>query len=178
MDTMDIFRKRLKEARMEKDFTQKHLAELAGCTAAAISGYETDKKPSIEIVSRIAKHLNVSIDWLCGFDVNEKALETYADLFQRILCICNAFDKYDVSIDTSNSKDMGYTNYPDYDKSELVGVIAIRDAVTASFFKELKKMFELKSTGTITEDLFKLWFEDKLKSHNNELPMLKTFISE
>lgn len=57
--------------REEKDMKQKELAELVGVTEATLSRYENGKRePKGEIVSRIAKALNVSTDYLLDSDNN------------------------------------------------------------------------------------------------------------
>lgn len=62
--------------REEKDMKQKELAELVGITEATLSRYENGKRePKSEIVSRIAKVLNVSTDYLLGRTSEQKPPE-------------------------------------------------------------------------------------------------------
>lgn len=64
-----IFAKRLKEAREKKGWTQEYMAKLLGITNGTLSGYERDyRKPSIEMLIKIAKVLGVDISWLLGID--------------------------------------------------------------------------------------------------------------
>lgn len=61
------FSERLKQARNEKGYTQKQLAAELEMAAMTLSQYETRKRePSISILAKIAKKLNVSTDWLLG----------------------------------------------------------------------------------------------------------------
>lgn len=61
------FIKRLIELMEEKNMTQVELAKLVGTTNVTISRYlSSQRNPQIEIVTRIAKILNVSIDYLLG----------------------------------------------------------------------------------------------------------------
>lgn len=61
------FIKRLIELMEEKNMTQVELAKLVGTTNVTISRYLSGQRnPQIEIVTRIAKILNVSIDYLLG----------------------------------------------------------------------------------------------------------------
>ena len=57
----------LREQLETHGFSQKQLARAAATTEATISRYVTGKnQPEISIVVRIAKALNVSVDYLCG----------------------------------------------------------------------------------------------------------------
>lgn len=66
-----LFAARLKRARKNIGLTQKGLSDLSGVSTVMISQYErgdisTGKNPSLENTLKIAKVLNVSLDWLCG----------------------------------------------------------------------------------------------------------------
>lgn len=76
----------LKKLRIEKDVTQKELADYLGVTARTIGYYENgDRFPPPETINRIADYFNVSLDWLFGrtkirmpiITVLEKANGTY-----------------------------------------------------------------------------------------------------
>lgn len=59
--------------REEKNMKQKELAELTGITEATLSRYENDKRePKGEIVSRIAKALDVTTDFLLNDDITDQ----------------------------------------------------------------------------------------------------------
>ena len=44
--------------------TQKKLAELLGTSESALVNYKKDRIPEADVLLRIAKHFNVSIEWL------------------------------------------------------------------------------------------------------------------
>lgn len=72
---MNIFSKRLKEARNDKNMTQKELSEKSGVSTVMISAYERNninsgKNPALNNIYAIATVLGVSIDWLCGLSDN------------------------------------------------------------------------------------------------------------
>lgn len=72
---MNIFSKRLKEARTDKNMTQKELSEKSGVSTVMISAYERNninsgKNPALNNIYAIATVLGVSIDWLCGLSDN------------------------------------------------------------------------------------------------------------
>lgn len=58
---------RLRKLRKEKRIKQEELASIIGVQKSAVSLYETDKNdPSDKVKVRIAKHLNISLDYLLG----------------------------------------------------------------------------------------------------------------
>ena len=61
---------RLREARIEKGFTQEQLGDIVGVTKGSISLYESNKRtPKLEIVLELMYALGVSADYLLGADV-------------------------------------------------------------------------------------------------------------
>lgn len=65
--TENIFPRRLKEARKAKGLTIAGLAEATYTSVASMWGYENGKTfPSIDIASKIATVLGVSLDYLAG----------------------------------------------------------------------------------------------------------------
>lgn len=72
---MTLFSKRLKEARTDKNMTQKELSEKSGVSTVMISAYErsntnSGKNPALNNIYAIATALGVSMDWLCGLTEN------------------------------------------------------------------------------------------------------------
>jgi len=66
---------RLAELRKDRGLTQKKLAALLSLSNTTISGYETGKgTPSDETKVKIAKHFNISLDYLLGATDQEVAL--------------------------------------------------------------------------------------------------------
>ena len=69
--SLEIFAKRLKKLREDNGLSTRALGELIGTSNATISRYETGKRdPDLVLVHNIAKHFNVTIEYLCGEDVN------------------------------------------------------------------------------------------------------------
>ena len=57
--------KKLKKARLDASLTQQEVAEKVGVTQCMYSYYESDfKKPTLAVAGRLAKVLNVSVDYL------------------------------------------------------------------------------------------------------------------
>ena len=77
-DIKAIFGERLKEARFKKKMTQAQLAESCQTKQSAVSSFEKGKAiPNLEVAAEIAKLLDVSIDWLCGFDEKKQEISPY-----------------------------------------------------------------------------------------------------
>ena len=61
------FSENLRIARKRKKLSQAELAKATSCSAQAISNYENGTKiPSIAIAAKLARALEVSLDWLVG----------------------------------------------------------------------------------------------------------------
>lgn len=59
--------KKLKKARLDASLTQQEVAEKVGVTQCMYSYYENDfKKPTLAVAGRLAKVLNVSVDYLAN----------------------------------------------------------------------------------------------------------------
>lgn len=68
-----MFGERLKQLRIEKGLYQKDLAKILGVSAGAIGMYENNKRtPDFELLIKIAKFFDVSIDYLlCQTDIRK-----------------------------------------------------------------------------------------------------------
>ena len=63
---------RLKETRIRRNLTQKALAAKVNKSVPAISSYELNAQmPPLDVLISIASVLNVSLDYLAGFDTTE-----------------------------------------------------------------------------------------------------------
>lgn len=64
---MSSFGNKLAECRKAKNLSQKELAEIFSTPHTTIGKYERDEiKPSIDIASKLADVLNISLDYLTG----------------------------------------------------------------------------------------------------------------
>ncbi|KEI81184.1 helix-turn-helix domain-containing protein [Clostridium botulinum] len=62
-----MLNERIKELRKEKGITQEELAKHVGVSTSMVGMYETNaRKPSYEVLSKIAKYFRVSTDYLLG----------------------------------------------------------------------------------------------------------------
>lgn len=71
-----MFANKLKELRMQHGLTQAQLAKELGIGMSTIGMYESDiRKPSFEVLTRIANYFNVSIDYLISEDTNNNVMK-------------------------------------------------------------------------------------------------------
>ena len=66
---MNMFRYRLKEMRMEKNLSQKKLAEILGTNNSSICDWECGRtEPSIDMIIKICKYFNINSDYMLGLE--------------------------------------------------------------------------------------------------------------
>jgi transcriptional regulator with XRE-family HTH domain len=64
---MATFHERMKEIRTKKDITLEDLAKALNTTKSTLSRYENNLRvPNIDFINQLAKHFNVSVDYLLG----------------------------------------------------------------------------------------------------------------
>lgn len=64
-----MVKNRIKMLRKEQGLTQKDIADFLGVTPKAVSFYELEQRePSNEMLQKLAKKFNVSVDYLLGAD--------------------------------------------------------------------------------------------------------------
>ena len=59
---------KLKQLRLEKNLTQKQLADRLGVAISAISSYESDTRPTFDTLIKYARIFHVSTDYLLGLE--------------------------------------------------------------------------------------------------------------
>lgn len=63
------FGEKIKKLRIERNLTQKQLAEMTGVAISAISSYESGYRyPSYDVLISLARIFHVSTDYLLGLD--------------------------------------------------------------------------------------------------------------
>jgi transcriptional regulator with XRE-family HTH domain len=78
----------IRAARLEKHLSQEELAELVGITPTHVKHIESEhRKPSIELLYRLVRTLNLSLDTLF-FPERADGLETYRKT-ERLMRQCN-----------------------------------------------------------------------------------------
>lgn len=83
---------RIKNARLNKHYTQKDLAELINVKSTTVSGWELGRnEPSIDTLKKLATKLDVSFDYLAGVSSHSNANASNADL-DKLLDNAHSYD--------------------------------------------------------------------------------------
>lgn len=79
MNVIDILAKRLKELRIENNYSQKEIADMIGIAQVTYSHYELGRRSvSIQNLVKIAQIYNVSVDYMLGLS-DVKMVQSKAD---------------------------------------------------------------------------------------------------
>lgn len=163
MTNFNEFSNRLKELRTSKNMTQKQFADLVGTTSVTLSAYENNtKKPSLDIVKKIAEKCKVSIDWLCGLsDMQNREsepykVETYSDFIQFIFKL----EETNLAIRLNS-----FTHSPETDACE----IGFHDYIIKFLLTSWVKTGALYKDGTIDETIYTAWKEKIVKDFDTKL---------
>ena len=92
MEFKKFFAQRLKDARLEKGFTQGRLTQLCGLPANAITKYETGVVlPSMETLKKLAEALEVSADYFVFDHAKREGLPKISDpaLYEKYFVLEN-----------------------------------------------------------------------------------------
>lgn len=143
---------RLKQARVSQNITQRQLAKMTDMTAATISAYENGvKNPCIENISRLATALNISLDWLCGGEANNKSeFKTYADV---MAAFADALSCIDFTFEDSASASLS---------------IHATDELFAQFLSDFARMKSLLDSKNIDESIFKSWLDGQIQKYSKK----------
>ena len=156
MNISEIFSKKLKQCRSDKNLTQRQVAEMSGVTPATISAYEKGvKNPSFESAVLLANTLDVSLDWLCGKESVLSEPQTYADVIE---CLKTFIDYINFRID-KNTINCSHNEYFE----EFC--IAVLDGTLDPFLEGLQKMKQLLDDKIIDKDIFDSWIEGQQKKY-------------
>lgn len=194
----NLFSERLKETRLSQGLTQKQLAEKAEMAVASYSSYEKGaKKPPLDGALRLAKALNVSLDWLCGYSRSKGVmkLETQADVMRVFLNMDSTGLNISVDEDlipadadetlSRDDIDMLYQeHYQEIQALASIGesyaydpgprssraIFRISHYKLAKFFEKWSAIREQYRNGTIDEELYNLWCEKQL-SEAQKIPL-------
>ncbi len=162
-----IFSENLRELRKKRKLSQEKLAEMTDMSTTIISDYENArKKPNIIAAKNIADALGVTLDELCGNDIEnqfERKLDNEAVLtILGALKILQAQVRVDKSIKLTldPKKDTAYYS----------------TSIILDFFKEFELIQNFANSGA-TEDMVDSLI-DNLKEKYKDLPALPTYKNE
>ena len=138
MDIGEVFGKRLLELRDERNETQEQLAKAVNITRQSLSRYEANERtPNIELIYNIAKHYEVSADYLLG-------LSEVKSLDNRVQAACEVTGLSEEAIEKLNNC---YNNKVTPEFTETISDIISCD----SFFEMIEELWRYGETLLQTE---------------------------
>jgi len=107
---------RIKTLRLEFGFTQKDLASKINVSEGSISLYEKEeRKPSLEILIKLARIFNCSIDYILGLSDNRRAdnktLNIIENIKKRFRILCLETEIQSNASETDIIKELGFSPY-------------------------------------------------------------------
>ncbi len=159
MADLENFTRRMKEIRESFGMTQKDFSQYIGIKQQTLSGYERGiMKPPLDIIAEIAQKCNVSIDWLCGLEKENRnglSINTYSD----IICMLFEISKYVDLIPLIDNK-----KEPD-DNCEAM--LCFGEYQLDQFLVEWAQAFEVRYNtqikGDITKTMYDTWANSKIE---------------
>ena len=179
------FYQRLKERRNSKGLTQKQLAEVVSISPTSLAAYEKGTKtPPVDVAARIAKQLEVSIDWLFGLeeDAGKAKAKNYADIVRLFLSVADT--NFDVEIKSSKvywqdanmslsyeeeaaliAEESMFEQIGESKKNVTIDYASIRvcNRELSHFFEAWGKLYALYKNGDIDAEMYGAWIEKKLE---------------
>lgn len=163
----NIFSDNLRELRKKRKLTQEELAELADMSTTIISDYEnTRKKPSIIAVKNIADALGVTLDELCGNDIENQFKRKLDN--EAVLTVLSALKILQAQVRVNKSIEL--TLDPKKDTADY------STSIILDFFKEYE-IIQNFANSDATEDMVESLI-DNLKEKYKDLPALPTYKNE
>ena len=162
----------LREIRTSRQMTQAEIAGVAGVSPASIISYEKGNiAPPLDVAVAIAKHLNTSLDEMCGS--GEIRISSLADVMKIIAAIdeySNCMILNDMHIPSDAWSDDEQIEAMQLDESLPVQTVGIgfTHYRLMRFTEGYAKMRTLLSMGHIDHDVFSLWIEKEMMNAKEE----------
>lgn len=156
-----MFENRMIDARKRLGLTQKQVADKAQIQPTTYSTYETNKKtPPLDIALRIAKALDVSLEWLCGVKT-EREISTYGDIIRCLNGIKRIMvDKsWPVSISPFLKPDPAIKHV----ENQQTVVLQFASPILFDYFQKSKQFYSLISSSNADHELIDTWYKSKLE---------------
>ena len=91
------FSENLKILREEKGISQTGLAKRLGVNKSLISAYENQERlPSLNVLSKLAYHFNVSMEFLLGINKN-KTVDVSSLTTEQIAAVTNVINQFEIA---------------------------------------------------------------------------------
>ena len=155
----------IKEALTKIGKNQAWLARETGVKPQNISAYIRGISiPDLSTICRIADKLGVSIDWICGRNVEADDSEkekTLGDIAREIMYMDNMTGVFFSSVTRTERKCISFKGeYPEYEDFDVeYPAIVFSYGNMCSFIKDWQKIKILKNSYTIDEELYQLWVD-------------------
>lgn len=167
IDNFEILTKRLKQIRTEKGMTQKDFAQEMGITPVTLSAYENNlKKPSLDLILKVAKKYEISLDWLCGLSdtkskQNNQEYKTYSDVLKTLIKISDVVpyvidDMANRKIEAGNGEIITIQD---------IGIFFI-EAIFEGYLLDLARFRNLLDNETIDDSIYIACIEKLLRDAN------------
>lgn len=157
------FSKRLRELRESLNMTQKEFAEHIGFTQATLSAYENSLKiPSLDIVMKISKKCETSIDWLCGLNNKKEQNNSYTKISSILSDIVGISNVSTISFLEIEKEDILVNKIKLYP-------IVFHNTEINKFIKDWIKVKDLYTSNTIDKDLYQIWIEKEVQKYNEKI---------
>lgn len=170
MEDLSLFAKNLKQARTDNSLTQAALADAIEVSVQTISAYEKageigkGKNPTLENAIKIARALNVSLDWLCGIETQIESKTKHQTLGDVARSVIDLSQITGVSLESIVRKEM-YIE-PDYEYPSNIDrtrpALVFGEGELEKFINELQKVSEVCNSVDMGEELYQPWLESRL----------------
>lgn len=155
----------IKEALNKMGKNQAWLARETGVKPQNISAYIRGVSiPDLSTICRIADKLGVSIDWICGRNIEQENPEkekTLGDIAREILYMDDMSGVFFSSITRTEQRCVSFKGeYPEYEDFDVeYPAIVFSSGNMCSFIKDWQKIRSLLNSNIIDEELYQLWVD-------------------
>ena len=176
MEYCTEFGKRLREARLNANKSQRDISEAVGISSQMVSAYEKqERKPSIEVAAALAGELGVSLDYLCGIQNAQPKKFIYEPLSEMLSYIAKISGYFDCSCavkKVSLSEEEAYDSQCGEDEWETVtemdvAVLYIKDHSVTDFVRNWIKMYTLYEEKVISIEILEAWYCGEIEKYSS-----------
>ena len=115
-------------------------------------------------VTLIAKYLDVSIDWLCGFEKSDKGVTTLKDVAEMIFAIADCPNiEFDTIVSPEGQNEYCIGGKPEYDSFGGMKLRRGSSLLFQNFLESFMKFYNLYRDNAIDDEVYDLWKEKELK---------------
>lgn len=168
MLTKEDFAGRLKTAIDSKKIKQADLAKSIDVSTANISNYVNGKAfPPIDTLAKIAKKLDISLDWLCGTERQERA-ETVGEVARSIMRVLNSLPN-SCELETIQIYENAIAKEEEIEEMRIAlpAITFNKNSEICIFLEDLIKMRKLLDESVFDCNFYERWLSDRIQTLNN-----------